>query len=130
MTKEVMERVFDPFFTTKKPGEGSGMGLSVVQGIVRNAKGAVTVYSEIGKGSTFHVFFPRVEEGEERLVPLPVSFGDPDASVGDEIKRVPLGPVFEYDFPRTEPVFGESAADCRKLLVGEYLGQNVVAKPF
>jgi CheY-like chemotaxis protein len=61
MTKEVMERAFDPFFTTKKPGEGSGMGLSVVQGIVRNAKGAVTVYSEIGKGSTFNVFLPRVE---------------------------------------------------------------------
>jgi two-component system CheB/CheR fusion protein len=61
MRKEVMERAFDPFFTTKKPGEGSGMGLSVVHGIVRKGKGAITVFSEAGKGSTFNVFFPRVE---------------------------------------------------------------------
>ena len=61
MTQEVMERAFDPFFTTKKVGEGSGMGLSVVQGIVRAHGGAITAYSEVGKGSTFNIFFPRLE---------------------------------------------------------------------
>ena len=61
MTPEVMERAFDPFFTTKKPGEGSGMGLAMAHGIVKDHGGAITVYSEVGKGSTFNVFFPQVE---------------------------------------------------------------------
>jgi two-component system CheB/CheR fusion protein len=61
MTAQVLERAFDPFFTTKKPGEGSGMGLAVVHGIVKDHGGAITVYSEAGKGSTFNVFFPRMK---------------------------------------------------------------------
>jgi CheY-like chemotaxis protein len=66
MTPEVMERAFDPFFTTKKHGEGSGMGLALVHGIVKDYDGAVTVYSEVGKGTTFNVFFPRTVAAEIR----------------------------------------------------------------
>jgi PAS domain S-box-containing protein len=62
MNKEVMEKAFDPFFTTKKPGEGTGMGLAVVHGIVKNHGGAITIYSEVGKGSTFNVFLPMIKE--------------------------------------------------------------------
>ncbi len=62
MNKEVMERAFDPFFTTKKSGEGIGMGLAVVHGIIKNHRGAITVYSEIGKGSTFNIFLPEIKE--------------------------------------------------------------------
>ncbi|MFZ2632045.1 MAG: PAS domain S-box protein [Desulfosalsimonadaceae bacterium] len=54
-------RIFDPYFTTKKIGEGSGMGLAVVHGIVKNHGGAITVQSEIGKGTVFRILFPKIE---------------------------------------------------------------------
>lgn len=62
MTREVMDKAFDPFFTTKKPGQGAGMGLSVVLGIIKRHGGAISVTSEPGKGTTFFVLLPRVAE--------------------------------------------------------------------
>ncbi len=61
MDRAVMKRIFDPFFTTKGPGEGTGMGLAVIHGIVKSHDGAITVHSELGKGTTFQVFFPTIE---------------------------------------------------------------------
>ena len=61
MTPEVTERIFDPFFTTKKMGEGTGMGLSVVHGIVKSHGGAIFVESSPGKGSVFNVLLPAIE---------------------------------------------------------------------
>lgn len=66
--KEIRRRIFEPFFTTKEPSKGTGMGLAVVFGIVKNLDGAITVDSEMGKGSTFSVFFPVYEgDTEEEL---------------------------------------------------------------
>jgi PAS domain S-box-containing protein len=80
MSREVLSRVFEPFFTTRSPGEGSGLGLSVVHGIVKSYGGAITVYSEVGKGSTFSVFLPLLQEDMRRAETMSA----PAAETGSE----------------------------------------------
>ncbi|HOQ30915.1 MAG TPA: response regulator [Candidatus Hydrogenedens sp.] len=97
MEPPILERIFDPFFTTKKPGEGTGMGLAVVHGIVTAHGGTIIVESKPGMGSTFYTYFPRIDnpivlekkqdeeplEGQERIL-----FVDDEESVCKLGKRV------------------------------------------
>jgi len=97
MDSEIQKRIFEPFFTTKEVGKGVGMGLSVVHGIINSHDGAIKVHSEVGRGTSFYIYFPEasiskvdysmpqdeVPVGSERIL-----FVDDEPSLADIGKRM------------------------------------------
>ncbi len=107
MTDDIMERIFDPFFTTREVGEGTGMGLAVLHGIVTAHNGIIDVRSEPGKGSIFTIYFPKIVVRE-------------NSSEKDSLINLPIG--------SETIIFADDEEDIVKMYTEmlEYLGYTVI----
>ncbi len=99
MDAATQAKIFEPFFTTKETGKGTGLGLSVVYGIVHQSGGEITVYSEVGVGTTFKVYLPRLDDPalapRDRTEPSPLAHGaetvllvDDEAALRELVRKV------------------------------------------
>ena len=95
MDQATLSRIFEPFFTTKAPGEGTGLGLAVVHGIMQSHEGAVTAYSHPGEGTTFHLYFPAhasvAAEAVGEAAAVPRGRGERILYVDDEVVLATMG---------------------------------------
>jgi len=90
MDKKTSSRIFEPFFTTKEMGRGTGLGLASVYGIVKNHGGFITVYSEVGHGTTFHIYLPASEREivQERKLPREILGGKETVLLVDDEETI------------------------------------------
>jgi CheY-like chemotaxis protein len=116
MTKEVQSHLFEPFFTTKKQGEGTGLGLATVYGIVKQSDGSVWVYSEPGVGTTFSIYLPRLDAGAglpQELAPSPVALRGSETILvvedQDQLRKMAVRVLRDYGYEVIESANPEEA---------------------
>ena len=118
MDDKTLSHIFEPFFTTKRPGQGTGLGLSTVYGIVKQSDGYIWVYSELAKGTTFKLYFPLYEEGapasEDRSVEVqPVRGTETILVVEDDgsLRKLTVALLQDSGYRVLEADNGQSAID-------------------
>jgi len=116
MNEEVKEQIFDPFFTTKEKGKGTGLGLSTVYGIVKQSGGDIYVYSEVGKGTAFKIYLPRVfeplEEFKEEALPGEIPQGNETVLVVEDdssVRKLAVNILMMQGYKVLEAAEGEEA---------------------
>jgi two-component system, cell cycle sensor histidine kinase and response regulator CckA len=108
MHREVQAKIFEPFFTTKKPGKGTGLGLAIVYGVVKQTGGWITAHSELGRGTTFDIYFPQAQVED--------ASGETGAKVLSKMKTLPASAA-----RGTETILLVEDQDGIRDLVGEFL---------
>ena len=121
MDEKTKERIFEPFFTTREVGKGTGLGLAMVYGIIKQHEGYITVYSEPRKGTTFKIYLPltRVEsEATESLIPATAASGPPTGSEtillaedDSEVRKITRNILESSGYRVIEAVDGEDAVN-------------------
>ena len=141
---DLLPRIFEPFFTTERQGEGTGLGLPIVHGIVSRSKGVISVESVIGQGSSFHIYLPRLartEQGDAGLatklaneqfsitrsdgMPLTILFVDDEFAVtrlaGQILPNYGINVVTQNDSCKALAMFSERAADFDLLVTDQIM---------
>lgn len=120
MDAETQKRIFEPFFTTKEEGRGTGLGLAMVYGIIKQHNGYINVYSEPGSGATFNIYLPLVTLAEEKrtAAPLPEAVELPRgtetillAEDDDALRKLSLVVLSEFGYTVIESSDGQEAID-------------------
>jgi CheY-like chemotaxis protein len=131
MSADTLERIYEPFFTTKAVGEGTGLGLAVVHGIVQSNDGAISVTSKVGEGTVFKLYFPAREARPGTTQPWPIRevkaghgehvvFIDDETSIA-EVARIMLGKIGYratiFTDPRQALIYLQTTTDSISLLM-------------
>ena len=117
MDKETKEKIFEPFFTTKEVGKGTGLGLAMVYGIIRQHEGHINVYSEPGKGTAFRIYLPLTKEKTDEEIPEEIRtaergtetilLAEDEAEVRVFVKRL----LEDHGYKAIEAIDGQDAID-------------------
>jgi PAS domain S-box-containing protein len=123
MDRETLSRVFEPFFTTRETGGGSGLGLSMVYGFIKQSRGHIRVYSEVGIGTTVRLYLPTAQAQSERnsqeRPPLPVPSGDETLLVVEDDELVRGHVVAQLERLGYNVIPARDGAEALKVLGGD-----------